>query len=379
LQIPEHFRPIYKVNIKNPNGMEYEFNSWYFKDQRGIKWKQINKLAIYVDRDLGKKLDVCLVSISLRGGELKKTGDKMKAGDIKIGAEIKVYLGYAKRDDERMDLTERDLAFVGIVDEVSQSFKSISITAFSMAYKIIFPKGDPDKFKGDEWKKEKSSKQIITTLLDGKLPVDSKNFKEGMKFKEYTADKEKTIYDNIKELADYNGFNFYISKDGKVRFHKNGSDTHTFKYGEDILENSITMSKPAYDSVEVEVKYKDCGEDGKVVPYEPIAGSKTANNKKSETKTISFGLAGDMRTAERIAKNILSNKYISETGEVKVLGYTKADLGSKLDISFPVTAPGASELSYMERKGVIITRISHRFGKKSGFTTLIGWKKEPSI
>lgn len=378
MPLPEHFRPIYKVKIKNPNGMEFEFNSWYFRDQKGIKWKQINKLAIYVDRDLGKKLDVCLISISLRGGDLKKTGDKMKAGDIKIGAEIKVYLGYAKNEGERMDLTDRDLAFSGIVDEVSQSFKSISITAFSMAYKIIFPKGDPEKFKGDEWKKDKSSKQIITTLLDGKLPTDSKNFKEGMKFKEYTASDKKSIYDNIKELADYNGFNFYISKDGKVRFHRNSSDTHTFTYGEDILENSITMSKPAYDSVEVEVKYKD-GKDGKVIPFEPIAGSKTANNKKSETKTINFGLAGDMKTAERIAKNVLSNIYIPETGEVKVLGYTKADLGSKLNILFPASSPGARELSYMERKGVIITRISHRFGKKSGFTTLIGWKKEPSI
>jgi hypothetical protein len=308
-----------------------------------------------------------------------ETADSLKVGDIKIGAEIKVYLGYAVEDEERINLDQSNIAFIGIVDEVSQSFKGISITAFSMAYKIIFEKPDPEKFATDEWKNnEKTSKQIITALLDGKLPMDGKNFKDGLKFKAYTPDGDTSIYDNIKQLADYNGFNFYISKDGKVRFHDTSSDKHTFEYGKIILENSITMSKPPYDSIEVELTYKG-KDDKKTITYEPIAGSKTANNKKKETKVINLGMAGDVSTAEKIAKNILGNIYTPETGEVKVLGYTRADLGNKLTISFPSSVPGADDLKYMERSDVIITKISHRFGKKSGFTTSIEWKKELNI
>lgn len=376
MAIPDHYRPIYKVTIKNPGGKSFEFNSWYFKDATGKKLKQNNKLTIYVDRDLSKKLDLCMISISLRGGDLMETADRLKVGDIKIGAEIKVYLGYAVEDEERINLMDSDLAFVGIVDEVSQSFKKISITAFSMAYKIIFKKVKPEDFNKDEWtKNEKSSKEIINALLGGLLTIDSSNFKDGLKFKAYTPN-DQSIYDNIKQLSDYNGFNFYISKSGEARFHETSSASHTFKYGEDILENSITMSKPPYDSVEVELTYTKVGNDKtKTITYEPIAGNKTTSNKKEEKKTIDLGLAADVNLAEKVAKNILNNIYSPETGQVKILGNTRVDLGDKLTISFAGSAPGADELKYMERKDVIITNISHRFGKKSGFTTTIGWKK----
>jgi hypothetical protein len=378
LTIPGHYRPIYKLTIKNPGGKEFEYNSWYFKNPMGMKKKQNNKLAIYIDRDLGTKLDLCMISISLRGGDLMETASSLKVGDIKVGAEVKVYLGYAVEDEEKINLAESDLAFTGIVDEVSQSFKNISITAFSMAYKIIFKKADSTKFdKPEEKKKEKSSKEIITDLLDGLLTPDSTNFKDGLKFKGYTPNTGQCIYDNIKDLADYNGFHFYVSKSGKARFHETSSINHVFNYGKDILDYSITMSKPPYDSVEVALNYKQDGNDkSKTLTYEPIAGSKTAQNKKSAEKKIEFGLADDVNTADKVAKNILSNLYVPETGQVQVIGNSKVDLGDKLTISFAGSAPGADELRFMERKDVIITSINHKFGKKSGFITTIGWQKK---
>jgi len=379
LAIPGHYRPIYRLTIKNPGGKEFEYNSWYFKNSTtGKKEKQNNKLAIYVDRDLGTKLDLCMISISLRGGDLMETASSLKAGDIKIGAEIKVYLGYAVEDEERINLADADLAFVGIVDEVSQSFKSISLTAFSMAYKIIFKSAEAEKFPDSDWKdKKKSSKEIITHLLDNMVDIDSSNFKAGLDFSSYKPDTKLSIYDNIGQLADYNGFNFYFSKSGKARFHESGSKSHTFKYGEDILENSITMSKPTYDSVEVELTYKELGSNNpkKTITYEPIAGSKTTNNKKEEKKTVNLGIGANVTLAEQVAKNILNKIYSPETGQLKIIGDTSVDLGDKLTISFAGTAPGAAELSYMGRSGVVITSISHRFSKKSGFVTTIGWKK----
>jgi len=81
--------------------------------------------------------------------------------DIKVGAEIRVYLGYAKDENEdAIDLTDADLAFVGIVDEVEQSFEKISITAYSNAYKIIMKKPDANDFPPADWKdKERARKR----------------------------------------------------------------------------------------------------------------------------------------------------------------------------------------------------------------------------
>lgn len=374
IPLSSRYRPIYKVTIKTPQGKQYEYNSWYYKDPTGIKTKQNNKLAIYIDRDLEKKLDVCLMNISLRSGDLIDTAKSPKFGDIRIGSVIKVYLGYANVNEENPSLKESDIAFAGIIDEISHSFKKISITAFSMAYKIIFKKAEPKKFEGDDWKKnEKSSKDIITTLLEKKLDVDK--IDEGLKFTAYTPSDEQSIYDNIKTLADCNGFLFYISKDGKARIHEKSSRAHSFKYGEDILENSITMSKPAYDKVEVKFTYKKDGKDTSVLSSKPIAGSTLAKDKKEETKNIDFGLADDVNTAKKIAENILRGIYVIETGEVKVIGNTGVDLGDELTISFDSSAPGAKELDYMKRDKVVITRVTHKYGKKSGFTTTIGWKK----
>lgn len=342
MPIPDHYRPIYKLTIKNPGGTEFEYNSWYFKNATGQKKKQNNKLAIYIDRDLGTKLDICMISISLRSGDLVSTASSLKVGDIKIGAEVNVYLGYAVEDEDRISLTPADIAFTGIVDEVSQSFKNISITAYSMAYKIIFKKAESTKFDNPTEKaKEKTSKQLITDLLDGLLTTDSANFKDGLKFKGYTPDTSKSIYDNIRELADYNGFHFYISKDGKARFHETSSTVREFKYGEDVLDYSITISKPPYDSVEVTLNYKqDSNSKTKTITYEPISGSKTAQTKKNAEKKVEFGLADEVNTAAKVADNILKNIYVPETGQVKVIGNTRADLGDKLNIIFPRLRPG---------------------------------------
>ncbi len=383
------YRPIYKVTITNPGGKTYEFNSWYFKVGT-TKKKQNNKLAIYIDRDLGKKLDVCLISMSLKSGDLLETATaatNLKVGEIKVGAEIKVYLGYAAGDEENIDLKDpADLAFAGIVDEVAQSFKKISITAFSMAYKIIVKKPKASNFNGDWETQKKSSKDIITELVKGTgLDIDSRNFSAGLSFKAYKPDEDKSIYDNIKELSDYNGFNFYISKKGEARFHDVSNVTCRVEYGKHILDYSITTVKPPFDSVEVVLNYKDANK-AATITYDPITGNTTTSGgtaQRKNGKKISFGMDADQATADKVAKNILKNIYVPETGEVKIIGNTEFDLADKLMVSFglpgPGRAAGADELSFMERNGVIITKITHKFGRKSGFITTIGWKKAPKV
>jgi len=213
--------------------------------------------------------------------------------------------------------------------------------------------------------------------------------KDGLKFKSYTPDDAQTIFDNIKQLADYNGFNFYLSRAGKVRFHEAGASgtARKLEYGEDILEYKITMTRPTYDSVSVELNYKDGGDASKVPAYDILTGSQSAGGaggktKKNEKK-ITFGMASDQATADKVAKNVLRTIYVPETGEVKTLGNTTIDLGDKLDIVFGrgglSTTPGAAgakDLEFMERKGMVVTRVAHRYGSKSGFVTVIGWKKE---
>ncbi len=297
--------------------------------------------------------------------------------DLPTGSVIKVYLGYADMGEENASLKDNDIAFTGIIDEVSRSFKKISITAFSNAYKIIFKMADPKKFNGDDWeKKDRTSKDIIEKLLDGKLEIDK--IDTGMSFKAFKANEKQSIYDHIKTLADYNGFNFFISRDGKVRVIEKSTRNYRFRYGHEILENSITKSKPAYDSVEVELIYKKGGDAGRIISYMPVAGSSLAKDKKTDTKTIECGWVDNEDSAKKIAENILSNNFVTETGELKVLGDTNVDLCDTLTISFDGSSPGGKELGFMQRDKkdkATISKITHKFGKKSGFTTTIGWKK----
>ena len=72
----------------------------------------------------------------------------------------------------------------------------------------------------------------------------------------------------------------------------------------------------------------------------------------------------------------MSNIYVPETGQVQVIGNTKVELGDKIDDHIRRLRPRAADLKFMERKDVIITSINHKFGKKSGFVTTIGWQKK---
>lgn len=384
------YRPIYRVVVTNTTTTKnVEFNTWFYKIGT-TKNKSLSKLVIYVDRDLGKKLDLCLIGISLRGGALSKSD--LKASDIDVGAEVQVYLGYAADEDEEfLKLEDKDLAFTGIVDEVSQSLKTITITAYSNAYKLVREKpvvkeqGKPGKFDPAAWdKKDKTSKDIVEELLSGVLAADSEKYFNkgtGQSIYSYTPDVTKSVYDNIKLLSDINGCCLYVSKAGKVRFHDPtaASTPIELAYGRDILEYTIKKSKPVYDTVSVELNYKD-EQGNKQVLSKPLEGSKMAKSKKNEVKIDTLGIIKDQKNAETVANNIMRNRCTEETGELKTLGNTAIDLGDRLNLVFDATNSkivGAADLKFLERKDkdLIVTRVSHRYSKKSGFTTNVGWKK----
>lgn len=381
-KLPDKFRPIYKITIKNPqDSREYEFNSWYYTID-GVKLRSLNKLTIYVDRDLSVPLDMFRIRISTRSGNLRNADQGiLKAGDIKIGAVVKIYLGYDTGSEESTKLWRKHLVLTGLVDDVSQDFSNIVITGYSNAYKIAA--NNPEALKPDDWK-NKDSQSIVKKLLDNMVTPDSNSyFHKGMTFKSYIPDVKKSIYENIKQLADYNGFDLYFSKEGKLRFYRNQTGRgEDLVYAENILDNSITMTKPPYDAIVVKVTHETSqADDDNVwqVSSEPLSGASSAGKNKEEELSSIFKHESQ---AVQAAKNMMEAIDKPETGQVKTLGNPDLELGQSINIKFAnslgPSAPGAKELDYMSRKGVRVTRITHKFNMRSGFVTIVGWTGPPS-
>jgi hypothetical protein len=182
-------------------------------------------------------------------------------------------------------------------------------------------------------------------------------------------------------LAEYNGFDLYFSKDGKLRFCKKSTESESVKYAEHILDNSIQMTRPPYDEVAVYVchQVKDSG-DLQVwrVTSGPLEGSSKIGNNKVEVLQRQSAIIKNQKQAGEAAKNKLDKLYTPESGQVTILGYPELELGGALSLEFGGSAPGAKALGYMTRTGVRVTRITHKFNMRSGFVTILGWVKPPA-
>jgi hypothetical protein len=372
-----NIRPIYKVTIQNPGGREYQLDSWGSSYGRE-RWKNINKLTIYIDRDLDKPLDMFRIRLSTEYGVL---GIENR---IKPGAAVKIYLGYYSERLPRVPdgLNEDNLVLTGLVDEVSQDLNKIVITGYSEAYKIVVKKPGGDELNNQE---DKSSRNIIRLLLanTGVITDNGDFFEQGMTFKNFVPDDDKSIYDNINWLADLNGFAVYFSRKGKLRFYRNPDDNNplngrNIEYATDILENAITTARPPYDKITVQVSHVPGHDDDKVsvLSTEPVEGSSIMGKNKVESIAMTSGIVQTKEDAQRIAKNKLNKLYRPESGQVKILGEPDIEMCDKINLKFRRARnnpPGAESLDYMKREGVRVTKITHKFNMKSGFVTVIGW------
>jgi hypothetical protein len=381
MPLPEQYRPIYKITIKNvESGEEYEYNSWYYKKD-GKTHRSLNKLTIYVDRDLNVPLDLFRIRISSNSGKMltEKGSLGLDADNIKLGAAVKIYLGYAgeNENDVKLDAPE-NLVFTGLVDDVSQDLNNIVITGYSNALKIIFKK--PEAFK-DKQCADADSQAIVMALL-GKVTstqkpmvdVDESFCEKGMTFYRFVPNIKESIYNNIKLLAEYNGFDLYFSRKGELRFCRKNDRGPEIKYGEHILENSISMTRPPFDEVSVVVCHTAKNADSHAwrLTSEPLEGANRIGTAKAEVLQRQSAIIKDEKSAREAAKNKLARLYVPETGSVTILGNPRLELGQGFDLDF-TGAPDA--LMYMDKQKVRITRITHKFNMRSGFKTIVGWAR----
>jgi hypothetical protein len=381
LSLPEQYRPIYKITIKNvEGGDEYEYNSWYYKKD-GKTHKSLNKLTIYVDRDLNVPLDLFRIRISANSGKMltEKNSLGLDADNIKPGAVVKIYLGYAgeKENDVKLDAPE-NLVLTGLVDDVSQDLKNIVITGYSNAIKIISKK--PEAFKDNQCV-DADSRAIAMALL-GKttatqkpmIDVDDAFCDKGMTFTRFVPNIKESIYNNIKLLAEYNGFDLYFSREGKLRFGKKNDRGPDINYGEHVLENSVSMTRPPFDEVSVVVTHGEKNADVHAwrITSEPLEGADRIGTAKAEVLQRQSAIIKDEKSAQEAAKNKLARLYVPETGSVTVLGNPKLELGQEFDLDFTDAPDG---LMYMDKPKVRITRITHKFNMRSGFKTIVAWAR----
>ncbi|HTX44196.1 MAG TPA: hypothetical protein VMC61_05660, partial [Methanocella sp.] len=180
-------------------------------------------LSILIDCDINIPLDIFSI--------LFKPGDKAAA--IKKGGEVAIELGY-----------EGALAkvFTGIVDAVEPKVTGTAVKGYSAAAAFAW-------LKIHQVYEKQTSGAIVKDLAQ-RAKIKVKMAEDGISFPMYVVDDSKSTYEHMKELAELNGFDLYMTPDGQVVFKKYASKTpKPFKYGRDILKSVVQELTPSTTNV----------------------------------------------------------------------------------------------------------------------------------
>jgi phage protein D len=156
--------------------------------------------------------------------------------NIRPGDSIEADLGY---DDE---LTR---VFTGEVDQVIAGIEQQVIKCSDSARRLVtlhINQTFEQQTAGD-----------IAAGLAGEAKVDVAQKDAGVELPLFVIDETKNGFEHIRELAEKNGFDFYLNAQGKLVFKKPsmGSAARTFRYGADILEVDVFQQDVPYQKVEV--------------------------------------------------------------------------------------------------------------------------------
>lgn len=399
MTIPEKYRPAYKIEIKSSKGNVYEFNT---KEQvaNGKPVPNVNKLTVYIDRDLNLPLDVFRIRIAQKSGKMRAAGGAIgiTGTQIETGSIITIYLGYM---NARGTPVLRQV-FKGVVDEIYQDMKNVVITGYSMAYLLINSYLPTQELTGDnrrklpyfypETKKDDKPGQSIPKVTSSKIikklvePVGKDcttgTIDDGLSLTDWEADMTQSIYRNIEELVRYSGNYLYWSRLGSLTICQakgNSTKTREYKYGVDIIDQSVTLTAPQYDNIEIvgEGASKD-GVSQYQITAQPVVGKKATTGpdaKKNKTIKLAVSMLRDPDTSNKVAENLLKLLRVSEVGSITVLGDPEVELADKIKITVDSSMPGGrSYVTFARPAGkCIVTRISHKYNMHTGFTTTIGW------
>jgi hypothetical protein len=272
------------------------------------------------------------------------------------GDQVKVELGY--KDDGGLV----HVITAGLVD-AKPGLTTLRLVGLSAAEKLL-------RSSSGEHFVSKSAGAIVKELAS-RAKVDVERAEEGIAFSAYIVDSRRSLYHNMRDIADLCGFDLYITPEGKLVFEKfvGGRTVHVLEYGKHIL--ALDMLQNAAQAAKVEAWGEGPG------------SGKGENSWAWLTKNFkpSLGTAGDgeplfllertsLRTglsASKAAQALhLYFKRQATHGRLFLTGSPQIKLGDAIRLK---NVPDESLNASYQVRG-----IAHRITKSAGFTTVVNFR-----
>ncbi len=221
----------------------------------------------------------------------------------------------------------------------------------------------------DQTYEDKTAGDIVQDLAL-QAGVDVATADTGIRFPAYVIDSRRNLDRHLRDLAELCGFDLYINADGELVFQRftNGNSTHTFEYGEHIIELQASRSQPSAVGVEA------WGES-------PGSGADEAWAWLTKDFGDAKGSAGTGTPTLRLERPALRSATAAQTAaDARLTDINRRTLrGRLLSVGRPQIRLGdAIRLQSVPESDLNDTfqvrKITHHITKAAGFTTTIGFR-----
>jgi hypothetical protein len=248
--------------------------------------------------------------------------------------------------------------FTGLVEGVKQDLRHLTVYGQSSLAALVG--GRLNKL----YEKQKAGE--IVSDLAAQADVSTGSVENGIQFPVYALTEVETMLDHILSLARRNGYDCYADANDNLIFGPYGPrETHSLRYGVDILDMHVEQVNQSISGVEV------YGES-------PSSLGQGAEAYSWLTKKDVKGMAGSqgattLHLADPVLKNLDSTGSVAQaifqrlagqkSGRVEVLGAAGILLGDAIAVDN--TPNGNLDGTYK------VTAVRHRLNKQNGFVTTV--------
>lgn len=274
---------------------------------------------------------------------------------VKQDDQTKIELGYADNGGLEEVIT-------GLVDAVEPTLTTTRVVGFSAAALL--------RTFADETYEGKTAGEIVSDLAD-KASVDVDTADDGITFPAYVVDGRRSVYYDMRDLAELCGFDLYINPAGSLVFEKftTGKTVHVLEYAKHIIELDVRRLPPLA---------------SEVTSWGESPGSGHGDNAWAWLTKDFSGLSG---TAGSGTPTLLLEKPALRTSDAAAAAADAAETGIQrrklrgrvLILGDPAVKLGdALRLSGLPQEDLDgdyqVRAVTHRITKTGGFTTAIDFR-----
>jgi phage protein D len=269
--------------------------------------------------------------------------------------EVKIELGYADNGGTKQVIK-------GAVAAVEPNLTTTRVIGYGSEMKLL------RSFANQTY--ERMTAGAIVRDLAGKAGVVVAEAKDGITFPAYVVDGRRSIYAHMLDLAEFCGFDLYLTAEDQLVFEKffNGKTAHLFEYSKHVIALDVLRVPPLAGQVEVwgESPTGSKGNDASAWVTTDFSGSKGAAG--SGVTLLLERPALRTTNAARTAANAALTNIQRRTlrGYLLTIGRPEIKLGDAIRLTG--MADDALNSNFQVRG------VTHRITKSKGFTTRVDFR-----